>query len=273
MYQKPQPYEVWFLRYRLRGTKFFIVLCHFLPFYPPNNTESQNFEKNGKSIRRCHCAAKITIIWCMLLEIWSATEIVFCHFGPSWTLVYHKWQSYDLLFLRYQEQHNFLSFQIIFCPITPCPPNNLKNQNFGKMKKRPGNIIILQLCTTNGDHTMYGSWDTECDGQNFLSFWTIYCPFIPLNVSWDMERDRRTFLSFWTIFCSFTLPLPFLPPYKLENLDFEKMKKAPGDIAILHKSTQQSWSYAILFLRYGVWQIYFLFLILVFFVLIHPEQP
>ena len=27
---------------------------------------------------------------------------------------------------------------------------------------------------------MYSSWDIEHDGQNFLSFWTIFCPFTPL---------------------------------------------------------------------------------------------
>ena len=139
----------------------------------------------------------------MMYASWDM-EIVFCHFRPFWTLVYHKWRSYDLLVLRYQEQQNFLSWFFALWPPTLSPPfpNTLQNQNFGKMKKRPGDII-LQLCTTNDDHMMYGSWDMECDGQNFLSFWTIYCSFIPLNVSGDMERDRQTFLSFWTIFCSF----------------------------------------------------------------------
>ena len=27
---------------------------------------------------------------------------------------------------------------------------------------------------------MYGSWHTECDRQNFLSFWTIFCSFTTL---------------------------------------------------------------------------------------------
>ena len=27
---------------------------------------------------------------------------------------------------------------------------------------------------------MYSSWDIECDRHNFLSFWTIFCPFTPL---------------------------------------------------------------------------------------------
>ena len=60
--------------------------------------------------------------------------------------------------------------------------NNLNNQNFENMKKtkkKPGDIIILHLYTTNENHTMYGSWDVEHDRLNFLSFWTIFCPFTP----------------------------------------------------------------------------------------------
>ena len=37
------------------------------------------------------------------------------------------------------------------------PPNNLKNQSFEKMGKKPEYIIILHLQTTNDDHLMYGS--------------------------------------------------------------------------------------------------------------------
>ena len=104
------------------------------------------------------------------------------------------------------------------------------------MKKFAGDIIILHMCTKNHNHMMYGSWDTEWDRQNFLSFWAIFCPFSPLTTrkikilklkktpgdiiilhictindnhmlysSWDMEHDRHNFLSFWTIFfCAFT---------------------------------------------------------------------
>ena len=32
------------------------------------------------------------------------------------------------------------------------------------------------------NHMMYGSWDMECNRQNFLSFWTISCPFTLLSV-------------------------------------------------------------------------------------------
>ena len=132
--------------------------------------------------------------------------------------MYHKWQSYDLSFLKYwawqteffchlgplkpgdiiilhkcniNENHvrygswdmkrdgqNFLSFWTVFLPFYP--PNNSKNQNFEKLKKTPGDIIILHMCTINDNHMMYGSWDMKRDGQNFLSFWTVFWPFTPL---------------------------------------------------------------------------------------------
>ena len=38
-----------------------------------------------------------------------------------------------------------------------CPPSNPKNQNFEKMKKTPGDIIILYRCAINYNHMMYGS--------------------------------------------------------------------------------------------------------------------
>ena len=50
----------------------------------------------------------------------------------------------------------------------------------------------------NEDHMIYGSRDIRCGRQNVLSFWTI----------------------FW--------------PNSLENQNFEKAKKTPGDIIILH---------------------------------------
>ena len=48
------------------------------------------------------------------------------------------------------------------------------------MKKTPTDIIILLKCTINDNHMMYGSWVMEWNRQNFLSFWTIFCPFTPL---------------------------------------------------------------------------------------------
>ena len=80
----------------------------------------------------------------MVPEISSATGTIFCHFGRFFA----------------------------FCP----PPPSEQPE---KSKAR-GYIIILHMCTLNDSHMMYGSWDMERDGQNVLSFWTIFCLFTPL---------------------------------------------------------------------------------------------
>ena len=162
----------------------------------------------------------------IIYEIWSATDSSFCHsglffallppYGPrkstfceneknTWryyhfTNVYHKQKSYDVWFLRYGVQQT--EFFVILGHFLPFyPPNNTKNQNFEKTKKALGDIIILHMCTINDNRMMYSSWNMEHDGQNFLSLLTIFCSF---------------------------------PPNNLNNQNFEKMKKLPRGIIILH---------------------------------------
>ena len=89
----------------------------------------------------------------------------------------------------------------MFCPFTSLKPP--KKQNFEKMKKIAGDIILL-MCIKNNNHLMYSSWHTK----------------------WH----RHSFLLFWAIF------LQFYPSSKLENQNFEKMKNAPIDVIILHIS-------------------------------------
>ena len=60
----------------------------------------------------------------MVPEIQSEKDRIFCHFGLFFAL---------------------------------SPPDNLENQNFERMKKTPGDIIILHMCTINDNHMMYGS--------------------------------------------------------------------------------------------------------------------
>ena len=58
-----------------------------------------------------------------------------------------------------------------------------------------------------------------------------------------MERNGQNFLSFWTIFCPFTP----LTAQKIKILKNEKKKKkSPRDIIILHKCTE------IMIIRYTV---------------------
>ena len=67
-----------------RQTFLSFWILHFLPFNLPNNLENQDFEKKKEkkpadSIILQMCTL-ITIISCIVSEIWSVTE--FCHVGP-----------------------------------------------------------------------------------------------------------------------------------------------------------------------------------------------
>ena len=165
-----------FLRYGVRQAKVFVILGHFLLFQPPDNPENQNFktEKNTWTYYNFTHLHHKWQSWCVVPEIWSTTtNRIFCHSGP------------------------FLPFY---------PPMNPENQNFAKMNNTTEDIIILQMHTTNDSHMIYGSWDMKCNRQNFLSFWTVVCPFTPLT-TWKIK-----ILKNW--------------------------KKQPGNIIILHKCTK-----------------------------------
>ena len=61
------------------------------------------------------------------------------------------------------------------------PTNNLKSQNFEKLKKRPGDIIILHKSSKNDDHMLHCSLDMMCNKFNcYFSFWAIFYPFTSL---------------------------------------------------------------------------------------------
>ena len=117
------------------------------------------------------------------------------------------------------DRQKFSSFLGNFLPFQPL--DNLENQNFNiekKKKKTPGDIIILPMLTMNDSQMMYGSWDMECNKQNFLSFRTAFYPFTPLTT------------------------------WKIKIL--KKWKKIPGDIIILHMCTINDHH-----MMYGSWNI------------------
>ena len=189
----------------VQQTEFFVILDHVLPW-----TQKIKIFKKWKKPWRYY------------------------HFRQ----VYHTWQSYDVWFLRYGA--GWTEFFVILEHFSHFyPHNNPKNQNFEKMKKPTGDIIILHRCNIDYNHIIYGSWDnTKHRGKNFVSFWTIICTFTPLthpknhnfekmkkthryivilfmntindsymmHGSWDMESNRQIFLSFWTVFCPFNNP-------------------------------------------------------------------
>ena len=97
-------------------------------------------------------------------------------------------------------RQKFLSFWTIFCPSTSLTTWKIKILK--NWKKTPGDIIILHMCTINDNHLIYGSWYMEHDKDNFLSFWTIFCPFIPLK-TWKIKilkkwKKSLEILSFYT---------------------------------------------------------------------------
>ena len=94
----------------MQPTYFFVILDCFLPFYaprppplPPCHTHTQpknsKFWNNEKKAWRyyhfthvCH----IPII-CMVPEIWSMTDQIFCHFGPIFAFYLTKTRKIKIL--------------------------------------------------------------------------------------------------------------------------------------------------------------------------------
>ena len=50
VYQKSQSYDVWFLKYGVQQTEYFVIMDHFCPFYTPMDPENQNFENMKKTL-------------------------------------------------------------------------------------------------------------------------------------------------------------------------------------------------------------------------------
>ena len=113
----------------------------------------------------------------------------------------------------------------------------------------------------------------------FLSFWTIFCPFTPLTTRKIkiLKKWKKTLeiLLFYTCVPQITIILCIIPeissttdrtfchfgpffsqnsPKQHEKSKLKKWKKA-WRYHHFTQVSQKSWSYAILFLRYSVWQI------------------
>ena len=92
------------------------------------------------------CAPKITIMWCMVPEIRSATDKLLCHYGPFFALL----------------------------PLYE--PRKLK---FWKIRKTLQDIIILQMFTINDSHMIYGFSDMNATDKYFVIL-DHFFPFTPL---------------------------------------------------------------------------------------------
>ena len=152
---------------------FFVILDYFLPFFLPLTTRKIKILKKWKNyltyyhFAYVHHKWKSYDVWFLRLErnrqnsfsFWT----IFCPFTPlttqkikifkneinAWrydhfTHVYHKWQSYDIYFVRYEARQT--------------------------------------KCTKNHDHMLYCSWDMARDECNcYFSLWAIFLPFHPAN--------------------------------------------------------------------------------------------
>ena len=102
------------------------------------------------------------------------------------------------------DRQKFLSFWTLFCPFTP-----LTTQKIKILKNCTKYVEISSFYTCVPKITIiwyiYGSWDTEWDRHNLLSFWAISCPFTHLTA---------------------------------QESKFNKNEKISGDIIILHKCTK-----------------------------------
>ena len=92
LHQKSQSYDVWFLRYGVRQTEFFVIMDRFLPFFPPIDPENQNFEKMKKALSYIIILEMFTINDSHMIygfsgvdcsrQIFLAFWTVFCLFTP-----------------------------------------------------------------------------------------------------------------------------------------------------------------------------------------------
>ena len=137
MYYKWKSYDIWFLRYGAQ--RIFCYFGQFLALLPPSPPLSL-------------ATQKIKILKKWKLNTWR---------WYNFTHAYHKWQSYDVWFLRHEAPQTSF-FVILDHSLAIYPHNHPKNQYLEKIKKTPGDIIILQNCATNHDHVMlHCSWDTK----------------------------------------------------------------------------------------------------------------
>ena len=131
-----------------------VILGHFFALLPHKTPKNQDFKKGKKllEISFYTYVPEIILIWCMVSEIWSAKDRIFCHYGlfflpfcPSidpenqnfeknekntwryyhFTNVYHKWQSYDKWFFRYglQQTKIFCNFGPFLALLSPTLTN------------------------------------------------------------------------------------------------------------------------------------------------------
>ena len=175
------------------------------------------------------------------------TDINFCHFGPFFALL---------------------------------PPLTTWKIKILQKWKKHLEISSFYTFVTSDSHMMYGSWNKEHNRKNFLSFWTVFCPFTPLLTTQTIkfckdEKNTRRYYHFthmyhkWQsydiwflrygvqqpeIFVILKIFLLFYPPNNAKNQNFLKNEKNSWRYHHFTHVHQKLWSHDVQLLRYGVWR-------------------
>ena len=109
-------------------------------------------------------------------KLWKMYKI--WRYYYTFTHVQHKWRRlYDVWFLRYKARF------IVFCILGHFLPfdtlNNPKNQNLEKNENKTWRYYLFTLVYHKWQSCDVWFRDMEHNGQNILSFWTIFCPLTP----------------------------------------------------------------------------------------------
>ena len=121
------------------------------------------------------------------------------------------------------------------------------------MEKTPGDIIILHKYTKNYDHMLYCSWDVVRDRCNCYFSFLLYLTFYHLSPPPSPRPKNENFKK--------TVNKTAQNSPKNENS--KKMKKEKKNTWRYHFTQvyQKTWSYVVLFLRYGAWQMSLFFIL------------
>ena len=181
-----------------------VIMDHFCPFTLPKNPKNQNFENMKKMLEISSFYKSVPETTIMRYSSWDmelhrqdsflSLRAIFCRFTPvtTWKIkTLRKWK-------KHLDMSSFYTYvpkiTIIWCMLPEIwstrdkffiilghflPFIGPKNQNLEKMKKMPRYIIIILLiCTINGNHMMYVSLDMECNRCNFYHFGPFFA-FLP----------------------------------------------------------------------------------------------
>ena len=151
------------LRYGVWRTEVFVILGHFIALLPHKQLKIlEKWKKCLEILSIYTCVPWMKIIWCMVPEIWSMTDRIFCHF------CHHKWQSRCMAPVIWRATDIiFCHFGPFFCPFTPLIGWKIK---ILKKIKKPWRYHVTHVYHISL-FLRYGARQTEF----FWSFWAIFC--------------------------------------------------------------------------------------------------